>query len=374
MKSRGNLSRAAVSCGLVLSIASFSFAQTTILDDGFTGGSVDPNQWNIEDAGVNNIVATTGGTNLLVQNVDAGNFWGNGRGVWNKGNNLSAPLFERPTGAGEVNAYFFGVDMNDVIQRVAFGLSSFNEFGEATGNPQTEFDLPDGDGQGERLSYSFWLRPDDSFFGNFARSKTVNQHTAATTGLGEHEWALDGSLRDFRIRVTPDDVEWYMRTTSTGTVNDPWLLVRDAFDTGNSQAYDGNETGGRDKFRIFVHGASSGSDGGASWVDSNLEIDRILVTTTASAFDPADLNMDGFVDGLDLGILLGNWNTTTTPDMGELNGTPPVDGLDLGILLGAWNPPPLSATTAVPEPHSLFLTVLAMLVAFGSGGGRTSYR
>ncbi len=70
-----------------------------------------------------------------------------------------------------------------------------------------------------------------------------------------------------------------------------------------------------------------------------------------------DLNMDGFVDGLDLGILLGNFNQTTAPGGGELNGTDPVDGLDLGILLGAWNPPsPL--TTTVPEPTSWALLTL----------------
>jgi len=75
-----------------------------------------------------------------------------------------------------------------------------------------------------------------------------------------------------------------------------------------------------------------------------------------------DLNMDGFVDGLDLGILLGSWNTTTTPELGELNGTPPVDGLDLGILLGAWRPPGVTgAAAAVPEPGSLVLSSLAML-------------
>lgn len=71
-----------------------------------------------------------------------------------------------------------------------------------------------------------------------------------------------------------------------------------------------------------------------------------------------DLNGDGFVDGLDLGILLANWNQSTTPDMGELDGTPPVDGLDLGILLSAWNPPP--ATAAVPEPSALLLTFSAL--------------
>jgi len=75
---------------------------------------------------------------------------------------------------------------------------------------------------------------------------------------------------------------------------------------------------------------------------------------------PSDLNMDGFVDGLDLGILLGNWNTTTTPEMGELNGIPPVDGLDLGILLGAWNPSPLAVAGAVPEPSTLALLSLAL--------------
>jgi len=82
-----------------------------------------------------------------------------------------------------------------------------------------------------------------------------------------------------------------------------------------------------------------------------------IVEYTLNLVNPADLNMDGFVDGLDLGILLGSWNTTTTPDMGELNGTPPVDGLDLGLMLGAWNPPPLSSASAVPEPTTLLLAL-----------------
>jgi len=46
-----------------------------------------------------------------------------------------------------------------------------------------------------------------------------------------------------------------------------------------------------------------------------------------------DLNGDGLVDGLDLGILLGGWGADGPAD---LNGDSTVDGIDLGILLGNW--------------------------------------
>ena len=75
---------------------------------------------------------------------------------------------------------------------------------------------------------------------------------------------------------------------------------------------------------------------------------------------PSDFNGDGFVDGLDLGVVLGNWGLTSTPNLGELNGAPPVDGLDLGILLGSWNTPPLSATSSIPEPSGLLLAMLCV--------------
>jgi subtilisin family serine protease len=62
----------------------------------------------------------------------------------------------------------------------------------------------------------------------------------------------------------------------------------------------------------------------------------------ARAFDAAssgrkaaDLNLDGNVDGVDLGMLLGVWNTPA-PTMGDLDGDGMVNGADLGLLLGAW--------------------------------------
>lgn len=46
----------------------------------------------------------------------------------------------------------------------------------------------------------------------------------------------------------------------------------------------------------------------------------------------ADLNLDGTVDGADLGVLLSGWGSA----LGDLSGDGMVDGTDLGIMLGAW--------------------------------------
>jgi len=59
---------------------------------------------------------------------------------------------------------------------------------------------------------------------------------------------------------------------------------------------------------------------------------------------PADLNGDGVVNGLDLGILLANWSIPptapgcagATPCPADLNADGVVDGLDLGLLLAGW--------------------------------------
>jgi len=47
---------------------------------------------------------------------------------------------------------------------------------------------------------------------------------------------------------------------------------------------------------------------------------------------PADLNCDGFVNGADLGILLGAWGS----DGADLDDDGTTAGSDLGILLSAW--------------------------------------
>jgi hypothetical protein len=66
---------------------------------------------------------------------------------------------------------------------------------------------------------------------------------------------------------------------------------------------------------------------------NNIEIDA--ASDVAPAENPADLNLDGVVDGADLGVLLLAWGPCGVcgPDL-NLDGT--VDGADLGILLLAW--------------------------------------
>ncbi|MFG0256517.1 MAG: hypothetical protein ACF8GE_01295 [Phycisphaerales bacterium JB043] len=59
------------------------------------------------------------------------------------------------------------------------------------------------------------------------------------------------------------------------------------------------------------------------------------LSTAISALDTcrADLDDDGDVDGIDLGLLLGNWGD---PGDADLNNSGATDGADLGLFLGAW--------------------------------------
>lgn len=61
-----------------------------------------------------------------------------------------------------------------------------------------------------------------------------------------------------------------------------------------------------------------------------------LVTVEGVAECPfADLTCDGVVDGADLGLLLGHWDTASCT--ADLNKDGVVDGADLGLLLASWS-------------------------------------
>jgi len=54
----------------------------------------------------------------------------------------------------------------------------------------------------------------------------------------------------------------------------------------------------------------------------------------------ADINDDGVVDGAEIALVLGSWNTTGVALPADLNDDGVVDGADIAIVLGAWGPCP----------------------------------
>lgn len=66
-------------------------------------------------------------------------------------------------------------------------------------------------------------------------------------------------------------------------------------------------------------------------------IDAAAATMLAPVAPPlGDLDHDGIVDAVDLGIMLGNWGPCEPSLRADLNADGRVDALDLGIVLGAW--------------------------------------
>jgi len=96
---------------------------------------------------------------------------------------------------------------------------------------------------------------------------------------------------------------------------------------------DGGGSGGESLFvgGAFVQAGGAAANGVAEYVGCPVS-------------NSADLNGDGVVNGLDLGILLANWSIPAgapgcggvVPCESDLNGDGVVDGLDLGILLASW--------------------------------------
>lgn len=73
---------------------------------------------------------------------------------------------------------------------------------------------------------------------------------------------------------------------------------------------------------------------GLGWHTSKAEAAALLQITPVQAPNPADINGDGKVDGIDLGRILGAWGSTAGG--GDVNGDGVTDGQDLAIVLGCW--------------------------------------
>ena len=94
-----------------------------------------------------------------------------------------------------------------------------------------------------------------------------------------------------------------------------------------------------------------------------------------------DLNLDGQVDGSDLGGLLSQWGLADAP-YGDLDGDGIVNGADLGLLLSRWGPAPFTA----PPGFVMFgvgasqfvvptgVTRVRVLVVGGGAGGANGHQ
>ena len=72
---------------------------------------------------------------------------------------------------------------------------------------------------------------------------------------------------------------------------------------------------------------------------STQNVGRAFSTTELVRLVPirlGDLNDDGYVDGIDLGMLLNAWGACAGTCPADLNDDGLVNGVDLGMMLGAW--------------------------------------
>jgi len=70
-----------------------------------------------------------------------------------------------------------------------------------------------------------------------------------------------------------------------------------------------------------------------------IETTELVQRYVVRVLDAPDLDGDGVVDGVDLGLLLANWGNLDGSGVGDLDGNGTIDGADLGLLLAAWTPP-----------------------------------
>ena len=83
---------------------------------------------------------------------------------------------------------------------------------------------------------------------------------------------------------------------------------------------------------------------------------------------PGDVDLDGFVDGDDLSIIISNWGQSGLGwSGGDLNDNGVVDGPDYSEVLSYWNPPSEPPGEPTPEPATLGLLLIGALALLRRG-------
>jgi len=178
-----------------------------------------------------------------------------------------------------------------------YGSTSLNFFAStASPNPASTYVRTQTSGGPTNLAAGTVVGPTSTF---------ANSTTAVITsaGVGSNGWSLNAT-HYVGFRFNPG--------TTTGTVRYGYAVVQ----VGATVT---------ERTLVSVH-----------WEDTGAPI---TVGPPAPPPCPADLNDDGSVNGMDLGIMLGNWDTANP--LTDLNSDGSTNGIDLGILLGGWGDCPV---------------------------------
>ena len=112
---------------------------------------------------------------------------------------------------------------------------------------------------------------------------------------------------------------------------------------------------------------NSSYESGPTYYNFQIADMQFIVEDTSPEKVAGDANNDGKVDGSDVTILAGNWQTgvdgtvEATWEMGDFNGDKKVDGSDVTILAGNWQYGVEAAASEVPEPSAIVLLLGAIV-------------
>ncbi len=154
--------------------------------------------------------------------------------------------------------------------------------------------------------------------GNVYASRHLVQLTSGEAGGLLHDDMAELHVNSSRIYEFDADSGIFLRSYVTG--NDTGLALPTGFDFMPGDGLDCNRNNVLDACEI-ASGALPDLNGNG-------------VPDVCDGFT-ADLNGDGVVNGADLGLLLGSWNTGDP--LADLNDDGIVDGADLGLLLAGWS-------------------------------------